>query len=544
MFDFLNHKTYCHAPPKTLLSLTLGSFLWAAFPSYALGPDVESTSDGSPRGSLFRETALPVPRVLDLEPHGSSSVVWRDMQAGPLEGNVQGPSAGLNLGLPFSKGFNPEEADLKLGPMLFKLGYLRSALLVSDNIRRSNTDRDADAIAIGVLSGTALLQLGEGFQLATTGALVYFPLENKLGFTTGFDDLLMLGAIVDPALRAQASYDLTIGGWTVLLSDDFRVDRGRYYTSTRDDFGSFDGIPLTESDRAGHYVFTAPNLGPERDWDDPENGSDFTVYSNTIRATAETLFRADTRITLRASHQDLWYDTDDEYLPSGYDRLYARAASQRENMRFKPFAAYGATRISYDGENRGWDQTAEFGFSGPITDQLFLYASAGGFIRGDSSDLSALYQLRLDHIAGSFTRESLALARTVDEYSDTINQTIIYNLHQVLGPDLRGDLFVEYTDREPIDRDFAGSRIFRTGVRLSYLFSPKTDLRLAGIYNHAEIDDDGGSYDTWTGRLELRHRFASDLESRLLYQYQQRDADVDQDSYYENLVMLSVTKFF
>ena len=86
---------------------------------------------------------------------------------------------------------------------------------------------------------------------------------------------------------------------------------------------------------------------------------------------------------------------------------------------------------------------------------------------------------------------------------------------------------------------------YRVGLRLQYQLGPRTSLSAAGIYANIVHDpfNDANS-DTWTARLDLVHRFSDTIYGRLLYQYQVRDSTAPNDSYYENLVYLSLTKFF
>ena len=83
---------------------------------------------------------------------------------------------------------------------------------------------------------------------------------------------------------------------------------------------------------------------------------------------------------------------------------------------------------------------------------------------------------------------------------------------------------------------------YRTGLRLSLQAGPRTNLILTATY--ALVDSADGQSNTLTGRAELSHYFTDSFLARLIYQYQENDSDFRRQSYYENLIYFSLTKYF
>ena len=148
------------------------------------------------------------------------------------------------------------------------------------------------------------------------------------------------------------------------------------------------------------------------------------------------------------------------------------------------------------------------------------------------------------HVAGPYTQQSLAIGSELGDFDDEFYTRVTYRIRQVLGPSLSGEAFFSYGTVEDLIGDLSTREEIRTGARISSLLGPRTRLSLAGIYTRIDGGDDFALSQTWTGRMELAYRFTDTLLGRLLYQYQKRDSNREDDSYYENLVYLTVTKYF
>ena len=489
---------------------------------------------GIPYHSVFRDTGAPYLhslRDVDIEP---------TTRAGNTRGRFDLDLPDVRGSFPLlDRGFDPENADLKFGPVYFKLRAISGAVLHSDNIDRSEEDRQSDTIGILRISGTIVAQLTEGFRIATSGSFAWLPFESKAG-VSGFSLIApySLGLSAVPVARAQFAWDTKIGGWDVTFADNFRIGVGRFSESTRDDFDLFDGGGFDESDRAGRYVFRAPRTRRGRQGSTRETTSDFNYYINTISATTVRDLPGSIRFSARAAHENLWYNQGRRGLPALREEGYVRIESTRENLRFKPYLAYHIFRTDV----RDWSQSLLFGVNGPITDQLQFHGAAGVFRNGSSGANRLLWELELRHLAGPYTRQSIAYRQGVSDFYDELRQHWTYRLEQVLGPDLTAHVFISQGKVEDLDGLVEDRRELRAGVRLAYQPGPKTHIRLSGIYSEIEGGDDRHT-EVWTGRLELGYHFTDTLLARFVYQYQTRSSTSRSASYTENLAFLSFTKF-
>jgi hypothetical protein len=390
-------------------------------------------------------------------------------------------------------------------------------------------------------------QITEGLRLATSGSLVYLPLEGKIGIAGfGLSELYNFGVIAGPSTRAQIVWNTEIGGWNVVIADDFQILLGSYSDGIRNDQVLFDGGTFSEESRAGRYAFRAPGsnvsggnqgdrFGLNRQGDREFNG-DFVVFSNTISAETDRLLPGTVRLRVQVYHEDLWYNQGNRGLPSLREGATVSLRAERENMRFKPYAIYEAFRTDFA---QGFQQIIRLGVAGPITEQLDFRAEAGYYYGGFGQE-GGLWLVELRHTAGPYTRESLTYARSFSYFHDEINEGVEYNIHQVLGPRLSGDAYLARYRVEDLLDDLRTRDEWRAGLRLTLLAGPKTTVRLTGEY--ALIDPD--ETEAWTGRVEIGYKFSDTISAQFLYQYQQSSSAFSGFNYKENLFYLSLTKYF
>lgn len=441
------------------------------------------------------------------------------------------------------QGFEPQDADLKIGPVFFKLRSLEGAILQSDNINLTPPDeQESGTIAIVSLNLSVVAQITESLRLAATGALVYLPLEGKAGIAGfAFEDLYSFGILSGPATRAQIAWETQIGGWSVVFTDEFRIDLGTYSDDYRDDTNYFNEGRFNDDSRAGRYVFAPQKVYPDNPEDNHNSDrEDLVVFSNTISADVDRLTPGSIRLRARIYHEDLWYNQGNRGLPTLREGALIRVSSERQNMRFKPFASYEAYRSD---RSDSFQNIFRFGIDGPITEQIQLHAEAGYYFGGDR-DSGSLWNITLNHIAGPYTVQSLTYTRSFTSFHDEVLQGFGYTLRQILGPKLVADVYfydldIQESGSDYIDEDSRHER--RAGVRLTLQAGPKTDIRLSGNYAHIEPDQT----EAWTGRLEIGYNFTDTLLAHFIYQYQHSTSGrIEDDNYRENLVFFSLTKYF
>jgi hypothetical protein len=500
---------------------------------------------GVRQSTLFRNTRLPSGSPVTLpEPEPS---VRTESVRGSIDLNL--PS--VHMGLPFlDRGFEPQDADLKLGPLFFKLRAVQAAVLHSDNIDLEPDDeKESGTIAMASLTLSVVAQFTESLRLATTGSIIYFPIEGEVGIAgLRWGSLYDLGLFAGPSTRAQLVWETKIGDWPVYIVDEFTVGVGTYSDDIRGDVALFDGAYFDAESRAGRYVFRPRNNGrnPDRDQDFDRRRNDFdedtVVYSNRISVETERLLPGPVRLRAGVYREDLWYNQGNRGLPDLREGAFVSLASQRENLRFKPFANYEAFRS--DSEDP-FHHIFRAGIAGPITEHMYLFAEGGFWFREDEES-GVLWRVGIDHAVGPYTHQSLVYARTFDDFHEEIWEGVGYTLRQILGPRLYASAFVyklriedAFNDHTNDDEDFERNEL-RSGVRLTLAAGPKTTVRLTGLYSNFDIDNT----EALIGRLEIGYRFTESVLGRFMYQYHRRTSDFELDNYKENLFFVSVTKFF
>ena len=490
---------------------------------------------GVPYSKIFRDTGAPYTNPLN------RIAVTPSVQTESVEARATFGLPSLNVAFPLlQRGFEPRDADLKFGPVFFKLQGLSAAGLWSDNINLTETHRESGTIGILTISGAIIAQLTEGLRIAVSGSFVYLPLQNEAGIAGfGLYAPYLLGFNDQPIVRSEITWNTIIGGWNVVFADDFRIGIGRFSNNVRDDAVLFNGGEFDGFDQAGRYVFRARQnriAGNGRS-STQRNDTSVLYYSNIISAQADRLIVGKTRLRVQASHENLWYNQGNRGLPKFRDQINVSLVSERENLRFKPFVIYQAMKTDLQDS---FKHTVRAGVDGPITDQLQLHAEIGYYF-GNNQD-AFLWGVSLRHQAGPYTEESLFFGRAVSSFHDEIKEIVGYNIRQILGPKLTADAFFLRGDI----RDLSGegfSRVeYRTGLRFSLHAGPRTNFILTGAY--ALVDSSGGQSNTLTGRAEVAHYFTDTFLARLIYQYQENDSDFHNQSYYENLIYFSLTKYF
>jgi hypothetical protein len=503
-------------------------------PDESLGP-----GEGVAYSKVFKETGSPFTNGLK-----NITIPFRtDPKIGPIEGRDTAmlPIPRLRARLPFLRaGQEPENAQFRIGPFYIRFMNVTVGLLGTDNGNLEEEDREAGVIAV-LRSGVIVkAQLAEGLQINLSGAFTALPFQGSAGWT-GIGLLAPFSAGVDepgPLMRGQLVYDTRVGGWDLTLADDYQLNFGGFHDSYQDGILAFEGFDYYDTDQVGRYSFSPVRRGYYRDDVDRQRTSerenlDRLYFSNVVSANVERLMTNGVRLRGRLFHEDLWYNQGARGLPSNRDSASLFAGFERENMRFRPWAEYRTSRI--DGRD-GLSQAIRVGIAGPITDQLNLFAYGGAY-RSSQDRTSFVGGIRFRHIAGPYTRQSLGYVRDVDEFEDEIHDSLYYTLSQTIGPRFVGQLAARYGYRESLD---TGTRwqTWSVGARLWYVVGPRARLGGGIMYG----DNQGG--ERLAGHLEYEQHFTDLLSGRLAYRYHQLHSSTNQDSYYENVVYLSLTQHF
>lgn len=499
----------------------------------------ETDRFGVRQSTLFRNTTFPYGNIF------TPPAVGPELHGEDINASFKLTLPAISGGLPWTqRAFEPQDADLKIGPFYFKLRAIEAAVLTSDNINLTPDDRETGTIAMVSATMDLVAQVTESLRIATSATFVYLPTEGKAGFVGfGLSDIYNFGLAAGPLARAQVSWDTDIGGWHVVLSDDFQVIQGYYSNEFRSDDVLFEGARFNDESRAGRYAFR-PNEGAV--FDDAGHRDnrvdlreDLVAFSNAISVDAERVSPGSILLKARAYHEDLWYNQGNRGQPSLRDGGEIGIYSQRENMRFKPYFIYD---IYHTDEADDLQHIFRGGITGPITEQIFLFAEAG-YYTGGLAGSGGLWHVQLNHTIGPYTRQTLSYQRSFNYFHDEVDTVLGYTFNQILGPTLYFDTYVYRVRAEDYYSDHNNDTTrdeWHLGARLTFTPGPKTTFRLTGQYAEGDVDNTKA----WTGRLELAYNFTDTLLLHAAYQYQKSTSDSFGLNYTENLFFLSLTKYF
>jgi hypothetical protein len=516
-------------------------------PGASLPPDAfgENNPSGVPYSSVLTKTGADVNSINDVSGSPFRTGISGPTNIGGAEGTFGIQTGNIGFDLLFPHGTEPQDADIKVGPLYIKFHSIEGLLLYDDNYNFSQNDRKSEILALLRLNLTVVAQLTDDIQLALSGAIDYLPLQNQVGVETSrLSGLgLFLPLTIVPLFGFQLVDDTVIGGWPVRFADDFRIGTGSfdYANGVDGNFDLFQGGFIDRDDQ-GRYVFVS---SPNRSGNNTETinqtsnlNASVVYFSNSVSALTERDIPDDIRLTVRLDHEDLWYNQDNRGLPSSRDDLFASVVSERPNLRFEPFASYEATYVS---GSPGITQIFNTGLSGPIDDQIFLHANAGYYI--DANEHSGyLYGLSLAHDAGPYTTEYLSLNRNLSYFDQEELTSEYYNLNQILGPNLVSSLFLANATYHDLIGSTGSHSEYIGGLQLTWQMGPRTSLQLSGIYQR-QIYSSRQRIDTITARAVLNRTITDTLALQLLYEYQRAVSNFAGDSYYENLVYLRIIKY-
>ena len=453
--------------------------------------------------------------------------------------------SGLRYDAPLRRGARPPGAEFRLGRLYLDLLSLSTSMLYSDNINRTEFNRHDGFISIVTLDMLGVVQITDNLRLAFKAGLIWLPFENKFGVAgytrDRFSGRLFYGTGLSHL--AQVTYDLRLAGWDVQLFDHLRA----HPPLLSEHFEVVGGTTFDEEDRAGRYVFRS-NVNGANGGNVLVNETDrhfseaFLQVANTAGVSVNRLLPTSTRLELGAYHSDIFYiGGNASQLPRTRDAAYVTLRSERETMRFQPFATYRVFRA-----NEGpWDEEVRGGISGPVTENIQLLGSAGYFWDSVDDKQRFVGNARIHHTIGPYTVEQLEYRRDLTYPEADLENSYIYRLRQTLGPHLFGEAFLKYSTFEDLNNNNTGSEEWRTGVHLTASLSSRATLRFGGVYSRLNFANPAqGLVNKWTAVGQFRYRFAEPWETIFTYQYQNRNSTGSSDSYYENLFVFTLTYYF
>ncbi len=315
----------------------------------------------------------------------------------------QGLSFVLDGGLPiFTRGYDPDRAHVKAGPLYLDLLSLGAGVLYSDydGVSRFPAGKEDGWLSFIELQMRAVMQFSENFYLAVSGTFIYLPGENEIGF--------QFGNGFGPYTAAVLNFQNRVGNWDIRAYDEFRA----LYST--DLFWAWEDEAF---DQAGRYFFGfREREGSSNYFDD-----DSLFLANTLGIESSRLIGTEWRLFLDAEHTDFWrtYDFSDH---SYRDRMGALIGYEGSKIPFSPYFEYDA--YSTDRFDTAY-HTAYIGGRGRISENVRLNARAGYLWSTDVSpdEESWLWDIGLTHNLNERAWQSLWVGQgyfTDDFTSDSL----------------------------------------------------------------------------------------------------------------------------
>lgn len=479
-------------------------------------------------------------------------------KVGPTRSKIGFGSVNLadGVGTPVDRGARPESAELKIGNFYLDILSVTASMLYTDNENLSDNNRQDDFATALSLRLRALYQLNDGLRVGVQGSLIWLPSDGRAG-VDGFgisDPYARLSLDDGHLFNTYVASDFTLGRWDVTVYDQFHiVNRTLYNLGDSGSLDFYDGERFSETDNfrgrrlfkpggntGGTYVDRTRNTGRFQ--------ADALDYVNTVGIEGNRVLPTDLKAIIGYYHQNYWYSSASRALrltTRAYnykDVFYAHLESQRENLRFKPYAYY---RLYKNDLELGWNQAFGGGVIGPITDQLLFQGEVGYVYSGNGRHDTETWGVALLHEAGPYTRQSIEYRRYLTDPEDLVEQALTYRLQQVIGPYLTGYFYARYTKYEDLNTAFSDSEEELYGVGLQHDLGKFGTIQFIGLRRTQRFDNPrSNDYTSYTLRVVYDFPLGETVDGSVFYQYENRDSKAVGDDYYENLAGLRLTKRF
>jgi hypothetical protein len=516
------------APDRQLLPIN---------PESAKNPGAQIGGEATAEGSAIRDVGQTYDNIFrDLGSSGMRLPVKVGDNQSKLEATFP---LSYQFRIPLARwGVRPEEAELKLGRFYLDIRSVSASVLWSDNVNQVETPRKSGTISVVRMELAAIWQVNDALQLAIAGNIIYLPFKNAIGFADplGFAGL---GYGLTPLGLSQLSYEIKLKEWQVVFYDEFRVLYKSFYNNdTFQTVKENGGQP--EEDVAGRYVFRLDSSTDSSNHTRTKNTDQ--VFINRLGANASRLLPTVTRLTAGVFHENYWYKRRTTTSATSRDEGRLALVNERENTRFKPYMIY---RASKEDTSKEVDHEGRLGVVGPITEQLDFLGDFGYAKAGDAGAERFVWTGRLTHNPRPGTQQAIEYNRTLTAPDEFLSEVLSYHLSQVIGPYILTQWLLERRTYEDLNNRGQGSQEFRAGSHVVWSVGPRLEITTGIIYTKRTFESPTNPNHTLlTGRLEFRHKTTEKMSTSLLYQYEQRDSLRAGDSYFENLVVLTLTRRF
>ena len=422
----------------------------------------------------------------------------------------------------FRRGFDPEEADLKVGPAYFQVVSVEAGVLYSDydGPRIFAPGREDGFLSFVGLRLRATSRIAANLFFEIDGEVIYLPGVNQVGLRT-------VGGIGEPFL--SLNYLTEWGEWDIRIYDELGTYLPFDFRANDDAF-----------DRAGRYHFGWEGLRSARTWEvfDP------VIYNRVgIQATRPTT--PDWRLTLEADHTDYYYiDSDRSDQHRSLEHVGALLSAEPGKVPFSPYAEYDSW---WDSDSDYVYHTMYVGGRGRLTERVDADARVGyfwgDFDRGANrvSREAWLWRIGLRHQVAENTSHGVYVGQDhfINEFSGNslVSEYVHYYIRHEISERLGVGGFAQWSRDNFQNQRLRGTDFDREvyGVRVRYAVSE--NVRADAGYRLEQYERVRGR-DRAIFHFRLNARLAE--RTSCYFHYQFEDAEIfDEDRY-----MVGVRRYF
>lgn len=488
-----------------------------------------SGPNNRPDGHLQRSMGLYAYEDPDVDFYDEHSDFFRPLDRAlgfftPHEGLVWGSeqldswSFALDGSIPiFTRGFEPDKAHVKAGPLYMDLMSLGGGVLYSDYSGKENFREGEEDGWLSFLEVQArmMIRISENIYLTAGGRLIFLPGNGKLAFR--------LGDEFGPTAIARLNYQARLGQWDILFYDSLRSRNGADLLA---DSGAID--------RAGRYQFGFMDTDRGRD---VFQGDRFYLL-NQVGLNASRPIE-DWRLWLEANHQDRWQSYDFE---NHGTREHGSAMLTYEGSKL-PFSPYLLYEVDSGDKFETFRHRFYIGGNGRLTENIRLDGRAGYmWTQNAVPDREwIIWNLGITHDITERTRHGLRVGRDYvsDDFTgDTaVAEYVRYNIGHQISETLHARAYAQWSSDEHLNRpEFTGDREMYGGS-LSYRPGGYTDVTVGGYFERWDTSEEDVNE-----RLLYFARVSQRIASRttLWFRYQFEDYE----TFDEHLYMTGVRKYF
>lgn len=508
---------------------------------------VEQVIDGNALAAqeVLKDTGAPYENLF----RNAAPKFDNDVKTGPFTGDF-GVSGLKGVGFSFpliNRGFRPEDALAKIGPLYLDISKIQGSVLVSDNVNLSPSNRKTGAIAISRMDVAARLQLNDGINAAIAGSLLWLPFTGDIGIAGfGVNDPTLIDWNLAPIFKTQLDAAFALGGWDFEVGDEFYARPVGQFRTGVEGWDIFKGEQFTEQDIAGRRVYQyTGGLKPTLDPSFRRDTGDFQLVNDAYIKTRHDA-PMQTSFFAEAHHRNFWYNFTSPGFPDKQDMLNLKLRSERENMRFRPYVGHLWLRQTFKTSSGTFlNQLTYGGIDGPVSDNMQFSGMVGWFRTNRSNKDTIITVLNLEHQFHPLAQHGISYTRFVTEPDLLIANIYRYNLRHQFGPYTQIEYLLSKQHNESPSVAISGSDIYTAGMTIAFDLGDRTTLAGGYLYQNVDLTNPSAQdFNVHRARLSLDRKIRETVTASITYGYQDWSYTNRALDFYEHYMIFSLAKTF